>query len=272
MKVFVAGLGLIGGSYAEGLTKKGYEVYGYNRTKQSETIALDRGYIQKAGLEYLTLSDVVILGFYPQLNVEFVKTHLNLFRPGQIVTDVAGTKVEMIPQIESILPEGVIYVSHHPMAGRETSGIEHANYHMFKGANYLITPSRRSTPEAIEIIRQIGKDLSFKKITIIEPIRHDKLIGFTSQLPHAMAVALVNSDRYEETSSFTGDSFRDLTRIAMINEVLWTELFFENKSILIDEIQQFELELDKIKKALNENDKDALAKLFIQSTKKRSTF
>lgn len=272
MKVFIAGLGLIGGSYAEGLTKKGYQVYGYNRTKQSEIIALERGYIKGAGLEYLSLADVVILGFYPQLNVEFIKSNLDLFKPGQIVTDVAGTKVEMIPQIEAILPKDVLYVSHHPMAGRETKGIEKADCNMFKGANYLITPSNRSTQDAIEVIRKIGKDLEFKKITIIEPKRHDQLIGFTSQLPHAMAVALVNSDRYEETSSFTGDSFRDLTRIAMINEVLWTELFFENKSILIDEIQQFELELDKIKKALNENDKEALAKLFIQSTVKRSGF
>lgn len=272
MKVFIAGLGLIGGSYAEGLTLKGYEVYGYNRTKASEVIAIERGYIKDAGLKYLPLCEVVILGFYPQMNVEFIKENLSSLRKGQIITDVSGTKVEMIPQIEAILPEGVSYVSHHPMAGRETRGIEKADYQMFKGANFLITPSGHSNIESIEVIKQIGHDLNFKKITIIDPKRHDQLIGFTSQLPHAMAVALVNSDEYEETSRFTGDSFRDLTRIAMINEVLWTELFFENKTILIEEIQKFERELDKIKEALNQNDKEALAKLFIQSTKKRSVF
>ncbi len=272
MRVFIAGLGLIGGSYAEGLTQKGYEVYGYNRTKESEKIAIERGYIKDAGLKYLPLCEVVVLGFYPQLNVTFLNDIKNDLRPGQIITDVAGTKVEMIPQIEALLPAYVHYVSHHPMAGRETKGIERADCNMFKGANFLITPSKHATPEAIEIIKQMGRDLEFRKITVIDPKRHDQLIGFTSQLPHAMAVALVNSDTYEETSSFTGDSFRDLTRIAMINEVLWTELFFENKTILIEEIEKFESELDKIKQALNENDKDALAKMFIQSTKKRSGF
>lgn len=272
MKIFIAGLGLIGGSYAEGLTQKGYEVYGFNRTKESELIAIQRGYIKDAGLKYLPLCEVVILGFYPQLNVTFMEEHRYLLRKGQIVTDVAGTKVEMIPQIEALLPEGVSYVSHHPMAGRETKGIDRADCNMFKGANYLITPSAHSTLESIEIIKQLGRDLNFKRITIIDPKRHDQLIGFTSQLPHAMAVALVNSDAYEETSSFTGDSYRDLTRIAMINEILWTELFFENKVILIEEIEKFERELDKIKKALHDNDKDSLSKLFIQSTKKRSGF
>lgn len=272
MKIFIAGLGLIGGSYAEGLTLKGHEVYGYNRTKASENIAIDRGYIIAAGLEYLPLCEVVILGFYPQMNVDFLKEIKPLLRQGQIITDVAGTKVEMIPQIEALLPGNVSYVSHHPMAGRETRGIDKADYKMFRGANFLITPSAHSTDSTIEVIKQIGRDLEFRRITIIDPKRHDQLIGFTSQLPHAMAVALVNSDTYEETSSFTGDSFRDLTRIAMINEVLWTELFFENKSILIEEIQKFEAELDKIKKALNEEDKQSLAELFIQSTKKRSGF
>ncbi|MDX9808156.1 MAG: prephenate dehydrogenase [Acholeplasma sp.] len=272
MKIFIAGLGLIGGSYAEGLTQNGYEVYGYNRTKESELIAIERSYIKDAGLKYLPLCEVVILGFYPQLNVTFLNEHKHLLKPGQIITDVAGTKVEMIPQIEAILPKGVSYVSHHPMAGRETRGIERADCNMFKGANFLITPSAHSTIESIEVIKQLGRDLAFKKITIIDPKRHDQLIGFTSQLPHAMAVALVNSDAYDETSSFTGDSFRDLTRIAMINEVLWTELFFENKTILIDEIEKFERELDKIKQALNDNDKVSLANLFIQSTKKRSGF
>lgn len=272
MKVFIAGLGLIGGSYAEGLTKKGHQVYGYNRSKLSEDIAIQRGYILAAGLSYISTCEVIILGFYPQLNVAFVKANIHLFKAGQIITDVAGTKVEMIPQIEALLPEGVMYVSHHPMAGRETKGIEKADCNMFKGANYLITPSAHSTASSIDVIRQIGLDLEFKRITVIDPKKHDQLIGFTSQLPHAMAVALVNSDRYEETSSFTGDSYRDLTRIAMINEELWTELFFENKEILMDEIAQFEIELEKIKQALHQNNKTALSQLFIQSTKKRSGF
>ena len=123
------------------------------------------------------------------------------------------------------------------------------------------------TPDfAIKLLKNIGQDLEFGRITVITPERHDKMIGFTSQLTHAIAVSLVNSDKDEETRSFIGDSYRDLTRIAMINEKLWSELFLENKDELLAHIEKFENELDILKNALKTNDKNTLNALFKHST------
>lgn len=270
MKVFVVGLGLIGASIASGLSKAGHIVYGTDLV--SNYIALEKKYILGHDIKKLSESDVVILCLYPKDNVTFVKKHQELFREQQIIMDVSGTKVEMIAALEKEIPLGVYYVSTHPMAGKEKKGIEYSNSGLFIGANFIICETDKSTIESIETVILLAKDLGFKKITQIDKYAHDRLIGFTSQLPHALAVSLVNSDIYSDTSSFTGDSYRDLTRIAMINENLWQELFFENKAVLIEEIKRFEQELDKIKNALMSEDKETLTELFIASTKKRSKF
>ena len=129
--------------------------------------------------------------------------------------------------------------------------------------NNEIVPLFSNTPDfAIDILKKIGDDLEFGRLTVITPERHDKMIGFTSQLTHAIAVSLVNSDHDEETKKFIGDSYRDLTRIAMINEKLWSELFLENKKELLTHIESFERELDVLKNALLTDDKDKLNELF----------
>lgn len=270
MKIFIAGLGLIGGSYAQGLTANGHIVYGYDPHEPTLNYALSHHYIKDAGIKYLKESDVIILGFYPQKNVEFVRMHLGLFVTGQVITDVSGIKKTMVGQIEDLLTKGVNYCSHHPMAGKEKRGIEHANWHIFKGTNFITIETPNTTLYAITVIQELGKQLGFNKISTLSKEEHDELIGYTSQLPHAMAVALVNSNTHDKTASFTGDSYRDLTRIAVINELLWSELFLDNKVELLSAIRVFEQELDKIKNALETNDKDALKQLFIQSTKRRS--
>lgn len=270
MKIFVVGLGLIGASIASGLTNAGHEVYGTDL--RSNDIALERKYIKGYDMEELCQADLVILCLYPKDNVAFVLKNQGLFKKNQILMDVSGTKVEMITELEKIIPEGVLYVSTHPMAGKEKKGIDYANSQMFVGANFIICQTKTSTISSVDVVIGIAKDLGFKKITQIDKHAHDRLIGFTSQLPHALAVSLVNSDIYADTSSFTGDSYRDLTRIAMINEDLWQELFFENKVVLIEEISRFEQELDKIKEALISGDSQTLTQLFIASTKKRSQF
>jgi prephenate dehydrogenase len=155
------------------------------------------------------------------------------------------------------------------MAGREKSGVNFSREVSFKSANYLITTTDNSKQYAIEILKQLGKDLGFGKIHVIDCIKHDNVIGFTSQLTHAIAVSLVNSDKDKDTKFFIGDSYRDLTRIAKINEVLWTELFLENKDNLLKSIEQFEDELDVLKNAIKNDDREKLKELFINSTKVR---
>lgn len=268
MKICIVGLGLIGGSYAMGLSKKNHEVYGIDKNIDTINYAIQNGYI-KAGFtdDYNILSemDLIILAIYPQSILNFLTENNKFFNRNQVITDVCGIKTSFVYKA-SLLSGEATYLSHHPMAGKEKIGIEYADSNIFKGANFLITPIDNTPIQAIKLIDSIGKDLEFGRVSVISPERHDKMIGFTSQLTHAIAVSLVNSDSDEETKSFIGDSYRDLTRIAMINEKLWSELFLENKTELLSHIENFEKELDVLKNALKTNDKEKLNELFKHST------
>ena len=268
MKICIVGLGLIGGSYAMGLTKKNHEVYGIDKNIDTINFALDKGYIKYGttdNYEILKEMDLIILAIYPQSILNFLAENSEYFNSQQVITDVCGIKTSFVSKA-SLLAGDAVYLSHHPMAGREKIGIEYSDCSIFNGANFLITPIENTPSFAIELLENIGKDLEFGRITVITPERHDKMIGFTSQLTHAIAVSLVNSDHDEETKSFIGDSYRDLTRIAMINEKLWSELFLENKTELLSHIENFEAELDTLKEALKNDDKEKLNELFKHST------
>lgn len=152
------------------------------------------------------------------------------------------------------------------MAGREKIGIEYADDKIFNGANFIITPLEETPQQAMDVLKEIAQDLNFGKITTVSLDKHDQMIGFTSQLTHAIAVSLVNSDYAEDTQRFIGDSYRDLTRIAMINEILWSELFLENRETLLKHIENFESELNVLKLALKQGDRALLQELFIKST------
>ena len=156
------------------------------------------------------------------------------------------------------------------MAGREKRGIDFADSRVFKDANYIIIKDEKNKKENLELFSEIVKCMGFKKVSFLTAQEHDEIIAFTSQLTHAIAVSLVNSDSEKyDTNRFIGDSYRDLTRIAKINEDLWAELFIGNKKNLLKMIQQFERELDVIKDALNDNDLGTLKEKFIISTKRR---
>ncbi|MDE7162098.1 MAG: prephenate dehydrogenase [Anaeroplasmataceae bacterium] len=200
--------------------------------------------------------------------LDFLKQHNALFKENQIITDVCGVKSSFVRKA-TLLAGKATYLSHHPMAGKEKIGIQFADYKIFRGANFLITPIDSVNRTAEEVLIGIAHDLDFGRITTISIERHDQMIGFTSQLTHAIAVSLVNSDHDADTVKFIGDSYRDLTRIAMINDALWSELFLENKEYLLEHISSFEAELDILKNALKYNDKDTLKKLFNQSTQIR---
>jgi prephenate dehydrogenase len=158
------------------------------------------------------------------------------------------------------------------MAGKESSGVNNSDDKIFSGANFIITPTEKNTRKAIEIIKHLAKILNFKNIATLSVKEHDEIIGFVSQLTHAIAVSLMNCTDNTHLKRYTGDSFRDLTRIAKINENMWSELFFLNKDVLIYQINEFIKELDCLKNTLIENDEDKLKDLFIQSTLKRKKF
>jgi prephenate dehydrogenase len=273
MKIFVVGLGLIGASYAEGLHQAGHHVYGYDLIEKNIEKGIHLGFIEKDNsLSKISVADLVILALYPKDNVDFIETHKNMFVAGQILTDVSGTKSWMMDEIEKMLPNGISYTSHHPMAGRESSGFDSRNFHIFKNANFIIVQGKKSEKSDIAVLELVANQLKFGKITVTDAKTHDELIAFTSQLTHILAVTLIQSDHLKETKEATGDSFRDLTRIAKINEVMWTELFLENKDALVTKINEFMTELVYIKELILDDDKKRLMNYLKEAKEKRKSF
>ncbi len=274
MNILIVGLGVIGGSYAMALKAAGYEdIYGIDSNletlrKAKELGLIKEGYVE--GKEIVGQADLIIISLYPRLVKNFIEKNKDYLKRGAIITDATGIKEHFVDDILSILPEGIDFIFGHPMAGREKKGIDYASKEVFKGANYLITVTDRNKEENIKLLESIIYDMGFKNIKRINPKYHDKIIAFTSQLPHAIAVALINSDEEgRDTGSFIGDSYRDLTRIANINEDLWNELFFGNKKNLLESIDNFLVELNNIRNSIVNEEEEELKSLFIKSSKRR---
>lgn len=274
MRIVIVGLGVIGGGYAMALKEAGYtEVYGIDKNAETLRKAKSLGIIKEGyeeEKEIIPNADLIVLAVYPNLVKDFIINNKEYFKDGAIITDVTGIKQLFINEITKVLLENIDFVFAHPMAGREKKGIDYATNKVFKGANFLITVTDRNKDENLDLIENLAYKMGFKHVKRICPKYHDEMIAFTSQLPHALAVALINSDiEGRNTGEFIGDSYRDLTRIANINESLWSQLFLGNKENLLQAIYNFEEELDKIKSCLENEDKEALQELFIKSSLRR---
>lgn len=274
-KFLIVGLGLIGGSYALGLKNEGYHVSAIAKREETIQYALDKKIIDCGSIEVeplLPQADVIILGLYPTIMVNWLKKYQHLIKPGALLTDVSGVKRNIVDTIQSFLREDIEFISAHPMAGKETSGVEYANTEMFKHANYIITPTEKNTERAIHFSYDLAYTLHFNHISILSCEEHDHMIGFLSQLTHVIAVSLMNTHDNEHLVEYTGDSFRDLTRIAKINETMWSELFLLNKDILLEEIDAFIASISHFRDALANEDIEEMKRLFIQSTYRRKKF
>ena len=274
MRIVIVGLGVIGGSYAMALKEAGYnEVYGIDKNIDTLNKAKALGIIKEGyedGKEIVSEADLIVLAVYPDLVKSFISNNKENFKDNAIITDVTGIKQLFINEVLDILPDNIDFVFAHPMAGREKKGIDYATNTVFKDANFLITVTDKNKIESLELIEELAYKMGFKHVKRICPKYHDEMIAFTSQLPHALAVALINSDiEGRNTGEFIGDSYRDLTRISNINETLWSQLFLGNKENLLQAIYNFEEELDKIKSCLENEDKEALRELFLKSSVRR---
>ena len=263
LTVTIVGLGVIGAAFAQSFKEMGIKtVYGIDIDEQTIKKAEEKNIINKGFLETRE----------PLEKSDFVN-NINYFKENAIITDVVGIKEKIIKDIDPIIEKSgrnIDFIFGHPMAGREKRGIDFADNRVFKDANYIIIKDEKNKKENLELLSEIVKCMGFKKVSFLTAQEHDEIIAFTSQLTHAIAVSLVNSDSEKyDTNRFIGDSYRDLTRIAKINEDLWAELFMGNKKNLLKMIQQFEKELDIIKDALNDNDLGTLKEKFIISTKRR---
>lgn len=274
MKILIVGLGVIGGGYAIALKEAGYtDVYGVDKNTETLEKAKKLGIIREGFEnedEIISKIDLIVLAIYPNLVKDFIIKNKNKFKKNALITDVTGIKELFIHDIIKILPQNVDFVFAHPMAGREKQGIDYATNKVFEGANFLIIENEKNKEENLNLVEKLAYEMGFKHIRRTTPKFHDEMIAFTSQLPHVLAVALINSDlENRNTGEFIGDSYRDLTRIANMNEKLWSLLFLGNKENLLTVINSFEDEVNKIKKCIESEDKKGLEELFIKSTKRR---
>ena len=275
-RYLVVGLGLLGGKYALELTKAGFHVDGINRSEGHLQYALDHGYIASGKThdfeDLVQQADHIIFGLYPTALLEWFKAYGPLLKPGCIFTDVSGVKTGLVESVQAMCPAGVEFIASHPMAGRETSSVEHAAEVNFAPANFIITPTEKNTQAGIDWCRDLAEALGFKRISVLTPAEHDHMIGYVSQLCHAIAVSLMCAADNSELANYTGDSFRDLTRIARINDKMWAELFLWNKDNLISEIDMFDSALQDMKEKLVNDDREGLEEMFRLSTKRREAF
>ena len=274
-KFLIVGLGLIGGSYAMGLTRQGYHVSALDTNEDSIQFALDHQYIENGAVfdeKLIQDADVIISALYPLTMIDWISTYQEFFKSGILITDVSGVKQHIVETVQRNLRKDVEFIASHPMAGKEVSGVRNSDDHIFEIANFIITPTPNNSKRAIAFMKDFAAILNFHHITTLTPKQHDEMIGFVSQLTHVIAVSLMNTNDNTHLVEYTGDSFRDLTRIAKINENMWSELFFLNKDNLIREIEDFEKELNHLKQKLADNDEAGLKALFRQSTQRRTLF
>jgi prephenate dehydrogenase len=277
MNITIVGLGVIGGSYGLSLKEAnlgkvwGIDVNEITLRKAESLNIIEQGFcINEDYSDIIKKSHIIVLCIYPNLVKDFIIKHKDDFTEGTIITDVTGIKSLFVNEILEILPKGVDFVFAHPMAGREKKGIDYASKEVFKGANFIITPTDKNKPESIKIIEDLAYKMGFSTVKMVSPEEHDLIISHTSQLPHALAVALINSDNlHVDTGKFIGDSYRELTRIANINGELWSELFLGNKENLLSRIEAFEEQLNLMKKYINEDNRDGLIEIFRESTLRR---
>ncbi len=275
-KILIVGLGLLGGSYARILKRFGFHISAITKEQDSIDYAIKENIIDEGSTkldeQIIGDADLVIFALYPHVFVEWIEENQGLLKSGALITDVTGVKGSIVYKIQSMLRKDIEFIAAHPMAGREVSGVENSTDKLFIGANYIVTPTDKNTPAAIETCMELGRLLGFSNVTTLSPEEHDEMIGFLSQLTHCIAITLMTCNDKENMEKFTGDSFRDLTRIARINDVMWSELFLANKSALLNQMDLFIDKFNELKTMLQTEDVDGMRKMMQHSTKRRTLF
>lgn len=264
MTVGVVGLGLIGGSIAKAIK--------YNTDNKVIGFDIDENVVLKARLlgaideemteQKISECDIIITGLYPEATKKYITDNAQKFKKGAIVLDTCGVKEYVCEDMYRVAKEnGFTFIGTHPMAGLHLSGFEHSKVTMFSNASMLLVPSADTGINELEIVRNLFSAIGFTNIQNTTPEEHDRIIAFTSQLAHVVSNAYVKSPSAKLHKGFSAGSYKDLTRVAKLNEVMWTELFLENRENLIFEIDTIIENLTKYSKALKEDNADELEKL-----------
>jgi len=273
-KILIVGLGLIGGSIAKALStaalekSEEYEIIGMDIDECVTQQALSCGAIDKIGEPSdIELADIIYICTYPKAAVDFVEKHGENFKNSCIVTDVCGIKETLCHDMWKLQDRyNFFFVGSHPMAGKEESGFSASDSSLFKGSSYIII-DENAQEAAIEKISELALKMQFGAIVRITAKQHDKIIAFTSQLPHVLACAYVMNLQSRNHKGFSAGSYRDVSRVAKINGVLWSRLFMQNKDNLIDELDELIENINKIKNSIQADDEKKLADLLNSAAK-----
>ena len=275
-RILIVGLGLIGGSYAKALVKKGYHVSAITRSASTIDYALKQGIIAEGTTEIdprlIGAADIVVFALYPEILVDWLRENQKYLKPGALLTDVTGVKCCVVYEIQELLRPDVEFIGAHPMAGREVYGVENSDDTIFRNANYIVTPTGKNTEEAIRLCEELGWELGFARVSRLSPEEHDDMIGFLSQLTHCIAIALMNCNDTPGMEAYTGDSFRDLTRIARINDRMWSELFMCNRQMLLQHMDAFSESFGTLRRMLESGDVEGMREAMRKSTARRTLF
>ena len=269
MKIAVIGLGIIGGSFCKAIKKHtAHTVIGINRTHSVAEQAKNDGSIDVIGtVERLGEADIIFLCMYPQACVDFIKENGKFIKKGALVTDSSGIKSAICPQLYELSQEfGFVFVGSHPMAGKEKNGYGVSEAELYKGASFIITPCG-ADEKYVNTLADLALSIGFGQVKITTPEEHDRMIAFTSQLPHVLACSYVLSPCCPNHNGFSAGSYRDVSRVANINSKLWSELFLENREPLITELDILIDNITRIKDAIKDNDRETLADLLEQGHK-----
>ena len=266
--ILIVGLGLLGGSYAKALKRLGYHVTALARRQETIDYAVAHGIIDEGSAEV----EPALFALYPGVFKDWIRDNQQLLRSGALLTDVTGVKRCIVYDIQAMLRPDVEFIAAHPMAGREVYGVENSDDRMFHDANYIVTPTDKNSEQAVEWCKSLGRILGFRRISVLSPEEHDKMIGFLSQLTHCIAVSLMTCSDNRHLVDYTGDSFRDLTRIARINDAMWSELFMLNRDDLLEQMDLFAAEFNELRNLLAEGDVEGMREKMRLSTKRRAYF
>ncbi len=262
MIITAVGIGLIGGSLCKAIKKHtNHTVYGIDLNKETVAMALSQNAID-ADTDDLGLADITIVSLYPTDTIDYIISNADKFKEGSIVIDTCGIKKAVVDSVTPVLEKhGVTFIGCHPMAGREFSGFEYSLDNLFDTASFIITPSESVPRAKLNLLEDFAYSINFKKVVFASPEEHDQIIAFTSQLAHVVSNAYIKSPTHQKQLGFSAGSFQDLTRVAKLNEVMWTPLFMLNKKPLCFEIDFIIERLKEYRDAMLNDDSERLKKL-----------
>lgn len=272
MKVGVVGLGLIGGSMAKAVKKRtDHEVVGWDisQTIRYSALLMEAvdGFMEEGSPKDC---DVVIIALYPQMTVDYIKDHCKEFKKGAVVVDCTGVKRAICRQVQGVAEEnGFFFVGAHPMAGVERSGFTYSSEDMFEGTTLIVTPYTGTDIGMMNALSMFFKKLGFARLQVTTDEEHDQMIAFTSQLAHVVSSAYIKSELSPNFKGFSGGSFHDMTRVAKLNEIMWTELFLDNGDYLAQEIDGLIARMQAYSDAIKAKDAETLKRLLRDGKEKR---